>query len=92
VTVVVRAAGSAEVVVRDQGLGIPADEHGRVFERFHRLEGQGSRFWPGLGLGLSISRELAQLNEGSLRLERSSPGEGSTFVLRLPIAGAPRPC
>jgi signal transduction histidine kinase len=85
VTVMVRANDWVEIAVRDHGLGIPADQHGRVFERFHRLDGEGSRFSPGLGLGLSISRELAQLNEGSLLLEGSSPGKGSTFVLRLPM-------
>src|SRR4030088_1944797 len=72
VTVVVRAGDGVEIVVRDRGLGIPAEQHGHVFERFHRLDGEGSRFSPGLGLGLSISRELAQINEGSLRLEGSS--------------------
>jgi signal transduction histidine kinase len=88
VMVVVRATDWVEIVVRDHGLGIPADQHGRVFERFHRLDSEGSRFSPGLGLGLPISRELAQLNEGSLSLEGSSPGKGSTFVLRLPMGSA----
>jgi signal transduction histidine kinase len=88
VVVAVRAGDEVEIVVRDHGLGIPADQHGRVFERFHRLDGEGSRFSPGLGLGLSISRELAHMNEGSLHLEGSEPGQGSTFVLRLPMLTA----
>jgi signal transduction histidine kinase len=88
VTVAVRAGDGVEIVVRDHGLGISPEQHGRVFERFHRLEGDGSAVCPGLGLGLSISRELAQINEGSLRLEASSPGQGSTFVLRLPSVTA----
>jgi len=88
VAVVVRTDDWVEIVVRDRGLGIPPDQHRRVFERFHRLDGPGSPFSPGLGLGLSISSELARMNEGSLRLERSVPGEGSTFVLRLPMLSA----
>jgi len=85
VTVAVRRREGVEIVVRDEGVGIPADQHDRVFERFHRLDGDDSPFSPGLGLGLSISRELAQFNEGSLRLEASAPGKGSTFVLSLPV-------
>jgi len=83
VTVELRPRTPVEVAVRDLGLGIPPDHHDRVFERFHRVEGATSR--PGgLGLGLSISRELANLNGGALELERSAPGSGSVFVLRLP--------
>ena len=54
-----------------------------MFERFHRVDGAVSHP-AGLGLGLSISRELAKLNGGTLVLERSVPGRGSVFVLRLP--------
>ena len=86
VTVSVRGGDQVEVAVADRGLGIPPEQHHRVFERFHRLERGGSRFTPGLGLGLSISRELAQTNDGALVLEASTPGEGSVFVLRLPAA------
>jgi len=88
VTVVVRANDWVEIVVSNHGLGIPAEQHERVFECFHRLDGEEARSCPGLGLGLSISRELAQINDGSLRLEGSSPGKGSTFVLRLPMLTA----
>jgi signal transduction histidine kinase len=87
VTVTLRRREGLDVVVQDRGVGIPVDQHDRVFERFHRLDSETSRFNPGLGLGLSISRELAQVNDGSLCLERSSPGRGSTFVLHLPEEG-----
>ena len=88
VVVAVRRAApdGVEVAVRDRGAGIPAEQQDRVFERFYRLDGGTPRFSPGLGLGLSISRELAVINEGALRLECSAPGRGSTFVLRLPCA------
>jgi signal transduction histidine kinase len=84
VTVELRPRTPVEVAVRDLGQGIPADHHDRVFERFHRVEGATSHPGAGLGLGLSISRELANLNGGELKLERSAPGIGSVFVLRLP--------
>jgi signal transduction histidine kinase len=79
-----RAGDPVEVAVRDSGLGIPADQHELVFERFHRVEGATQRPGAGLGLGLSISRELAELNDGALLLESSVPDRGSVFVLRLP--------
>jgi signal transduction histidine kinase len=80
----VRAGHPVEVAVCDRGNGIPPDEHDRVFERFHRVETEAARSGAGLGLGLTISRELATLNGGALLLERSIPGQGSVFVLRLP--------
>src|SRR5262245_40453922 len=60
VAVEVRPTDPIELVVRDHGLGIPPEHHRRVFERFHRVERSSSGYSPGLGLGLSISRELAQ--------------------------------
>jgi signal transduction histidine kinase len=84
VTVEVRGGDEAvEVAVLDHGHGIPADQHERVFERFHRVDVGPARTAAGLGLGLTISQELAHLNGGELVLERSSPGQGSVFVLRL---------
>jgi len=74
-------AGAVEVLVEDQGSGIPLSEQGRVFEAFARLD----REKPGAGLGLSIARELAEAQGGRLSLT-SEPGRGSTFVLTLPRA------
>ena len=84
VTVEVRTGEPIELVVRDHGMGIPAEHHHRVFERFHRVDGGAPRYSPGLGLGLAISSELAEMNGGALVLEHSAPGVGSVFVLRLP--------
>jgi signal transduction histidine kinase len=84
VAVSIRRGDGVEVVVVDRGMGIPADQHDRVFERFYRLDSEASRFRPGGGRGVSISRELARANGGELALERSVPGRGSTFVLRVP--------
>jgi signal transduction histidine kinase len=90
VTVEVREAVDAvEVAVQDRGHGIPQDQHERVFERFHRVDVGPARTSAGLGLGLTISQELARLNGGQLALERSAPGLGSVFVLRLRRALAP---
>jgi histidine kinase len=74
-------AGAVEVLVEDQGSGIPLSEQERVFEAFARLD----RERPGAGLGLSIARELAEAQGGQLSLT-SEPGRGSTFVLTLPRA------
>jgi signal transduction histidine kinase len=89
ITMEVRAGDPIQVVVRDRGQGIPPEHHERVFERFHRVEGSTSRYSPGLGLGLAISRELAQMNGGTLVLEESKPDVGSVFVLRLPLVTTP---
>jgi two-component system, OmpR family, sensor kinase len=67
--------------VSDTGIGIPADELPLVFERFHRVDP--SRAEGGAGLGLSIARQIARAHGGEIEAE-SEPGEGSSFVLRLP--------
>jgi signal transduction histidine kinase len=91
VSIELRRCEPVEVAVADQGHGIPADQHDRVFERFHRVDRGASRAAPGLGLGLSLSRELARLNGGALLLESSAPGCGSVFVLRLPTRASASP-
>jgi signal transduction histidine kinase len=78
--------GNAVVHVSDNGVGIPEDQLDIVFEPFRRGQQAGFEEVPGTGLGLYISRELAVAHGGSLTLERSVVGEGSTFTLTLPIA------
>jgi two-component system sensor histidine kinase SenX3 len=75
----------AELMVADQGIGIPAADHGRIFERFYRVDKARSRDTGGTGLGLSIVRHVAT-NHGGEVLVSSQEGEGSTFVLRIPLA------
>ena len=71
--------------MRDQGIGIPAKDLERIFERFYRVDRARSRETGGTGLGLSIVRHVAT-NHGGDVLVRSREGEGSTFTLRLPLA------
>jgi signal transduction histidine kinase len=85
VIVAVRRRDRAEVFVSDRGVGIPANRQREVFERFNRIEDANSPATPGLGLGLPLSRDLAMLNGGTLALDHSGPGQGSVFVLRLPV-------
>jgi len=72
-----------EVMVADQGIGIPTRDLDRVFERFYRVDKARSRETGGTGLGLAIVRHVAT-NHGGEVLVSSQEGEGSTFVLRLP--------
>jgi signal transduction histidine kinase len=92
VSVAVEVAGSrARVLVGDHGRGIPEELHERVFEQFFRVEDRRSTFTLGTGLGLYIGRGLADAHGGTLRIDRSHPGDGSTFVLELPLHGAASP-
>ena len=75
--------GETEMVlsIRDRGIGIPASDHQRIFERFERAVP--SSHYGGLGLGLYISREIARAHGGTIEVQ-SEPGQGATFRLRLP--------
>lgn len=70
--------------VEDHGVGISSELHSRIFDRFFRIDDR----VPGTGFGLHVGRVLAQACGGSLRVERSVPGEGSVFRLELPAAAA----
>lgn len=69
--------------VRDSGIGISPEDAEHLFESFWQVRGSAQRYPAGTGLGLSITRQLAQLLGGDVSVE-SSPGEGSTFTVRLP--------
>lgn len=73
------------ITVHDPGIGIPADELSRIFERFYRVDNSNTRRIGGSGLGLAITQALVELHGGRIWVE-STPGEGSTFYLTLPLA------
>jgi len=77
--------GVIDFVVADAGIGIPARDIDRVFERFYRVDRARSRETGGTGLGLAIVRHVATNHEGEVKVQ-SVEGEGSTFTLRIPEA------
>ena len=79
--------GFGLIEVTDSGLGIPPDEHHRIFEKFYRLDPSMTRGIGGSGLGLYISRELVEQMGGVLSVD-SRLGAGSTFTVMLPLAKA----
>lgn len=81
--------GFAEISVSDLGVGISPEELGGLFEKFYRTRDAKDRHISGTGLGLYISRHLAELHEGAIEV-KSEAGRGSTFTMRLPIKG-PKP-
>lgn len=76
------------VEVADNGLGIPADDIPRIFERFYRVDRSRSREMGGTGLGLSIVKHVAQVHGGGIDVS-STPGAGSRFRLHFPIPTEP---
>ena len=89
VEISVRRRGDQAVVrVRDTGRGIGAEHLERIFEPFAQADQTHSRVVGGAGLGLTVSRRLAQLLGGDVRVRSSVPGQGSTFELTLPCRAA----
>lgn len=76
--------GSVELRVRDSGRGIDPAFLPHVFERFRQEDATITREHGGLGLGLSIARDLAHLHGGDVHAESAGPGQGATFTLKLP--------
>jgi signal transduction histidine kinase len=91
ITISVREeGGQAVVAVADQGIGIPANEIARIFDPFRR--GSGAReASPGVGLGLWVSRRVAEAHGGRLDAA-STVGQGTTFKLQLPLSGRDSRC
>jgi PAS domain S-box-containing protein len=79
---------TARFVVQDSGIGIPASQHGAVFEKYRQADSSTTRRYGGTGLGLAICRQLATLMEGEIGLE-SVDGEGTSFWFTIPLAAAP---
>ncbi|HEX4961324.1 MAG TPA: ATP-binding protein [Thermoanaerobaculia bacterium] len=81
-----RSPGEAVIEVCDTGIGIPQESIPRLFERFYRVDKGRAREEGGTGLGLAIVKHVAQAHGGQVEVE-SKPGRGSTFRVKLPLAG-----
>jgi PAS domain S-box-containing protein len=81
-----RAGAHLELIVKDTGQGISPEFLPHVFERFRQADSSVARAHGGLGLGLSITRRLVELHDGSIHAESEGEGLGSTFTVRLPLA------
>jgi signal transduction histidine kinase len=77
--------GTAVIRVRDEGVGIPPDMLGRIFQRFIQLGHAGHRAEGGLGIGLSLVKALVDLHGGSVDARSDGIGTGSEFTVRLPM-------
>jgi signal transduction histidine kinase len=79
-----RRDGAAEIQVIDHGIGVPAEEQSRIFEKFYRSPTRENELLPGTGLGLTLVEHVARAHGGSVTVE-SRPGDGSTFSMRIPL-------
>ncbi|OYN82775.1 SpoIIE family protein phosphatase [Mycolicibacterium sphagni] len=87
---VARDGDDAVVTVADTGIGVPASEMPRLFERFHRIENARARSTEGSGIGLALVKELVGLHGGMISAD-SVEGAGTTFTIRLPIGAGHLP-
>jgi PAS domain S-box-containing protein len=79
-----RAGNMLQFEVKDSGIGIPADFHDKIFDRFSQVESSNARRFGGNGLGLAITKNLIELMGGQIWLE-SEPGVGTSFYFTLPL-------
>jgi PAS domain S-box-containing protein len=78
-----------EIAVEDRGIGIAREHLGRIFEMFSQVELALHRSQGGLGLGLSLVKGLVEMHGGRISAQSEGPGQGSRFVVELPLRGAP---
>jgi signal transduction histidine kinase/CheY-like chemotaxis protein len=88
ISVSARTTGrSLEVRVADNGIGIAPEFLPHVFDRFRQGDGTSTRNHSGLGLGLSIAKQLVDAHSGSIRVESAGSGQGTAFIVTLPTSG-----
>jgi signal transduction histidine kinase len=80
--------GWAQLTVSDTGIGIPAEDLAHIFDRFYRVDKARSRAQGGSGLGLAIARWIVQAHGGGIQVD-STPGQGTTFQVTLPLYQPP---
>jgi PAS domain S-box-containing protein len=86
IELVAHAQGSELVVtVRDTGIGIPAEMLPRVFEMFTQMDQTLERAQGGLGIGLTLARELVEMHGGTIEARSDGPGRGTEMIVRLPV-------
>jgi signal transduction histidine kinase/class 3 adenylate cyclase len=74
---------SVELEIEDNGIGIPREQLGLIFDRFTQVEGSATRRYEGSGIGLALVKEIVMLHDGTVTVE-SEVGQGTTFTVRLP--------
>ncbi|HYJ40637.1 MAG TPA: GAF domain-containing sensor histidine kinase [Steroidobacteraceae bacterium] len=85
-----REGSLVSVVVKDEGEGVPADFLPHMFDRFRQADASMTRRQGGLGLGLTIVREIMSLHGGTVRAESAGPGKGTTIYLEFAVAEEPQ--
>ena len=81
-----RISSSVQIRITDQGLGVPPSEATSIFDRFHRVDDERRRSIDGTGLGLYITRQLVEMQGGTVTVYSLGRGRGSTFTVQLPAA------
>jgi signal transduction histidine kinase len=78
------SGGCVMIYVKDQGLGLERDQLEKIFERFYQVENANTRSHSGIGMGLSITKNIVELHDGAIWAESEGKGKGTTFKLMLP--------
>jgi CheY-like chemotaxis protein len=80
-----RDGGQARIAVRDSGIGIPAESLPNIFDMFTQVGRHPEQEYGGLGIGLHLVKQMTELHGGSVRAESAGLGQGSAFVIELPL-------
>jgi len=80
-----RAGDEAVVSVKDNGAGIPKDKLDSIFEMFMQVDGTAEKSQGGLGIGLTLVKRLAEMHGGTIEAKSEGEGQGSEFIVRLPV-------
>ncbi len=86
-----RRPREVEVSVKDNGIGVPREMIERIFDMFSQVDDPMQKTQPGLGIGLTLARQLVELHGGSIRAESEGQGRGATFRVVLPVVARVSP-